>query len=65
METTRDFILLKRENGGAADYKFKLMKENKEMKALKTKSILNLHLLGIRGSVKILVPGCLRKALDL
>ena len=35
------------------------------MKAPKTKPTLNLHLLGIRGSIKILVPGRLRKALDL
>ena len=35
------------------------------MKTSKTKPTLNLHLLGIRGSIKILVPGRLRKALDL
>ena len=40
---------------------------NKEMKAPKTKPNLNLHLhlLGIRGSIEILIPGRLRKALDL
>ena len=38
---------------------------NKEIKAPKTNPKLNLHLLGIRGSIEILVPGRLRKALDL
>ena len=35
------------------------------MKAPETKSTLNLHLLGIRGHIKVLVPCRLRKALDL
>ena len=35
------------------------------MKAPKTKPNLNLHLHGIRGSIEILVPGRLCKALDL
>ena len=35
------------------------------MKAPKTKSTLNLHLLGIRGPIKVLVPCRLRKTLDL
>ena len=37
----------------------------KEMKAPKTNPNLNLHLLGIRGSIEIIVPGHLRKAFDL
>ena len=35
------------------------------MKAPKTNPNLNLHLLGIRGSIEILVPGRLRKAFNL
>ena len=38
---------------------------NKENKSTQTKTNLNLHLLGIRGSIEILVPGRLRKAFDL
>ena len=38
---------------------------NKGNKSTQTKTNLNLHLLGIRGSIEILVPGRLRKALDL
>ena len=37
----------------------------KEMKAPKTNPNLNLHLLGIRGSIEILIPGHFRKAFDL
>ena len=37
----------------------------KEMKAPKTNPNLNLHLLGIRGSIEILFPSHLRKAFDL
>ena len=44
----------------------KLMNEgNKENKSTKTKTNLNLHLLGIRGSIEILVPGRLREVFDL
>ena len=35
------------------------------MKAPKTNPNLNLHLLGIWGSIEILIPGRLRKAFDL
>ena len=38
---------------------------NKEIKITQIKTNLNLHLLGIRGSIEILVPGRLHKAFDL
>ena len=38
---------------------------NKESKSTQSNTNLNLHLLGIRGSIEILIPGHLRKALDL
>ena len=38
---------------------------NKGNKSTQTKTNLNLHLLGIRGSIEILIPGRLRKAFDL
>ena len=38
---------------------------NKEIKSTQTKTNLNLHLHGIRGSIEILVPGRFRKAFDL
>ena len=39
--------------------------ENKESKSTQSKTNLNLHLLGIWGSIEILKPRRLRKALDL
>ena len=38
---------------------------NKESKSTQSNTNLILHLLGIRGSIEILVPGHLRKAFDL
>ena len=38
---------------------------NNEIKSTQTKTNLNQHLLGVRGSIEILVPGRLRKAFDL
>ena len=38
---------------------------NKGNKSTQTKTNLNLHILGIRGSIEILVPGRLRKAFNL
>ena len=38
---------------------------NEGNKSTQTKTNLNLHLLGIRGSIEILIPGRLHKAFDL
>ena len=38
---------------------------NKESKSTRSNTNLNIHLLGIRGSIEILIPGHLRKAFNL
>ena len=57
------FLFYSEGNRGATDSKAN--EGNKESKSTHSKTNLNLHLLGIRGSIEILVPGRLREVFDL